>query len=786
MSTLIEFASPLRLKLVLRVLAVAALLGVSLAGVLAAHTAAVDARLAQTTVVRAQAAFERDLAVDQLSSAEEAASARLRGLGEVRDLLTDMMAIGVSDEKLRPVEAALTAASAGDVSPGEAAGAFAALSASLFELQQAMGEAAEENNTSVKLLISGILIATAVVLGLAGVSAARRSKRLAAAAAEREATQAQELRNRMLAQHASDLVAVIDADTTLQYASPSMTRLLGYDPLEREGLPLLGLVVEQDRENLLVAVTDAIERTSSSGQRTALTMRRADGIELACEMVIVNLLHEPTIGGLAVTIYDVSERKAFEERLTTAAFYDTLTELPNRELLLDRTKLALQATARDEGPTTVALFDLDQFSAIDSSSGREVGDAVLQEVARRLVATVGDHGTVARIGGDEFAVLTSRGAKGGLRLVDLLLDVLRTPVQIAGQEYPCRASAGLATVGDADQVSEIDSPDVMLSWAGTATREAKTTGGDRAVAYHDGMAAEIEERLRLTADLRRALDRNDQLFLEFQPSYDLRTGELKTAEALIRWNHPTEGRLAPYRFIPIAERTGLIVPLGSWVLRESCMQAAQWPMPMGHPPAAVSVNVAAAQLTGAEIVDEVAACLEESGLPPERLILEITETALLDDPDQLTKRLTQIRALGVRIAIDDFGTGYSSLAYLQKLPIDILKVDKSFVDAVATAETDRELATTILNMARNLSLATVAEGIEDADQANVLRALGYDTGQGYLWARPQDPDHLRPYLESGVWNQAAVDPADLPPLHPRQSPRPDGSPATPTEGISTS
>ncbi len=421
------------------------------------------------------------------------------------------------------------------------------------------------------------------------------------------------------------------------------------------------------------------------------------------------------------------------DQLKHQAFHDPLTGLANRALFTDRVEQALARSARSGARVAVLLVDLDGFKSVNDSLGHQVGDALLIEVARRLGSTLRSEDTVARLGGDEFVVLVDgvEGLDEARRLAERLGEALRPRLQLPDCDYAVTASIGVA-MGTASEVSVHD----LLRDADTAMYAAKTTGKDSVQVFAPSMHELAHERFHLQVDLREALDRSE-FILFYQPTFDLTSGHVKGFEALIRWFHPTQGMVAPDRFIPLAEETGLIVPIGRWVLREALRQAAAWDV--NHPEArslTMAINVSAVQLLAPSLLSDVREALADTGVAPSRVVLEITEGSLVDDAHGVIEVLEEIRRLGVRIAIDDFGTGYASLSYLQRLPVDILKVDRSFVMGLADGDKSHELLEAILGVGQALSLATVAEGVEDQGQLETVRSMGCDMAQGYLMSKP--------------------------------------------------
>jgi diguanylate cyclase (GGDEF)-like protein len=411
------------------------------------------------------------------------------------------------------------------------------------------------------------------------------------------------------------------------------------------------------------------------------------------------------------------------------ALHDPLTNLPNRSLFLDRLHQAEQRAPRNGTAVAVLFLDLDGFKTVNDSLGHARGDELLIAVAKRLDEALRAGDTAARLGGDEFAVLVDGldDEREAVAVAARILEALREPVTLGGQDFYVRASIGVATArrpgGD------------LLRDADLAMYQAKAQGRGRVVSFDAAMHAAMLAGMAMERDLRHALDAG-QLQLVFQPIVDLASGAALAAEALLRWSHPEHGAITPAEFIPIAEETGLIVPIGAWVLETACRAATRWDaLP-------VTVNVSSVQLRSSEFVETVAAALQASGLSAERLIVEITESVLMDDLHGTAALLRELKALGVRIAIDDFGTGHSSLQYLQQLPLDMLKIPKPFIDGLAGADGGDVLARAILDLGRSFGLAVIAEGIETERQRARLRELGCALGQGYLFARPLTPDRF--------------------------------------------
>lgn len=440
----------------------------------------------------------------------------------------------------------------------------------------------------------------------------------------------------------------------------------------------------------------------------------------------------------------LEERGSLEEELRHLAFHDGLTGLPNRALLHDRVERALAASSRRSTAVAVCFCDLDGFKAINDSLGHLAGDTILIAAGKRLSAAVRPGDTVARLGGDEFAVLMDdiEDPAVALAVAERIVSVLHEPVEINGLRVGLSVSVGLAvaTIGvDGEQ---------LLSEADSAMYEAKGAGKNRFVVFEQSMHARIAERLVLSTAFDGAILRNE-FFLLYQPQYSLRGGQLVGFEALIRWNHPTLGIISPERFIPIAEDTGHIIPIGRWAIEQACEQAAALTASGENASLTMAVNLSALQLRDPRLVDDIRTAISLGGLDPTQLVVEITEGILIADTERNIQVLVDLKALGVRLSIDDFGTGYSSLSYLRRMPIDELKIDKSFVDPLIDPDGEGvAFVKTIITLAHTLGLKVIAEGVERRDQRDLLQSLDCDNAQGYLWARPLDREHAMAFISA--------------------------------------
>ncbi len=446
--------------------------------------------------------------------------------------------------------------------------------------------------------------------------------------------------------------------------------------------------------------------------------------------------------GLAAQAASSVQNARLLDQIRHQALHDALTGLPNRALVLDRVDNMLARARRRGDPATVLFIDLDGFKTVNDTLGHEAGDRLLQAVAARLTTAVRDGDTVGRLGGDEFVVLVEETAEdhGPEVVANRIMELMREPFELedAPMLAVVTASIGIAS-GDRLTASE------LLRDADVALYRAKEAGKNRVVNFEPEMHTVIRDQAQLHSDLRNALDR-DEFFLVYQPIFDLRDRHVTGAEALLRWRHPERGIVQPASFIPMLEGTGLIVDVGRWVIFEACRQAAIL-REHGHR-LVISVNVSARQLESDGVVRDLKTAIARNGIDPDGLIIEITETTIMRDPEATARRLGEIKALGVRVAIDDFGTGYSSLAYIRQFPLDILKIDRSFISAMAGSHEADTLVHALVQLGKSLGLETLAEGIEEIDQFDELQRQECDSGQGFLLARPLEPDALEAFLGS--------------------------------------
>jgi diguanylate cyclase (GGDEF)-like protein/PAS domain S-box-containing protein len=551
-----------------------------------------------------------------------------------------------------------------------------------------------------------------------------------------------------LVKQSSDVLTILGDNAVITYQTPSVQRVFGYRPDELTATSLLDLVHPDDRGLVLASLSHASGRPGVSPPVEWRT-RHHNGSWRQSENVINNLRNDPNVGAIVINSRDVTERKQLEGQLVHQAFHDELTDLPNRVLFRDRAEHAV-ARVENIGYHAVLFLDLDDFKTINDSLGHAIGDLLLVEVAERLRRSCRRGDTASRLSGDEFAVLLEDIASPAeaTRAAERIVAALREPFELDGREVFASASIGIAVKSGREE----DAGEILRN-ADVAMYLAKSRGKARCEVFEPGMQTDALKRLELESDLRRAVE-NQELFLQYQPIVELESGTVTGIEALVRWRHPGRGIVEPLDFIASSEQTGLIVPIGRWVLQEACRQAQAWQRSYpSDPPLTINVNLSGRQLHDPDLQDDVVATLRDSGLAPQDLTLEITETVLMNDSDATIARLEELAALGVRLAIDDFGTGYSSLSYLRRFPVHVLKVAKPFVDDLAKDSDEAALANGIVQLGRTLHLQVIAEGIETRDQADLLRDMHCDMGQGFHFAKPMDPPALEQFLAQATLDQ---------------------------------
>jgi diguanylate cyclase (GGDEF)-like protein/PAS domain S-box-containing protein len=543
-----------------------------------------------------------------------------------------------------------------------------------------------------------------------------------------------EARFRSLVQNSSDVVCVVGEGGVLRYVSPAVERVLGYGMAALIGQNPLEIVHPDDLDAAVETLGAAVRNgVPDSLCRAEIRIRHADGSWHTMDISATDLRHEPSVGGVVLNARDVTDRKELEGELRHQALHDSLTGLANRALFADRVSHALQRRSDRQDMVAVLFIDLDDFKNINDSLGHAAGDDLLIEVGERLQQCVRLADTPARLGGDEFAILLEDiyTEDQVMTLARRVLESLLEPFEIGGRSV----QAG-ATIGIAIDTARASSAEVLLRNADVAMYLAKERGKARIEVFEDAMHEQAVERMELKNDMPGGLTAG-QFSVHYQPIVGLGSGDISGFEALLRWSHPTRGPIRPDVFIPVAEQSGFVLTLGAWVLDRACADLRRWRDEF--PDAAdltMSVNVSVRQLEHDGLAAQVASALARHGLAPTDLTLEVTESVLMGDTDALRARLAELRAIGVRIALDDFGTGYSSLKYLHKLPVDVVKIDRSFVTDLTNLAQDPAVVRAVVDLAAQLDLRLVAEGIEEPAQLEVLRGLGCHSGQGYFFARP--------------------------------------------------
>jgi diguanylate cyclase (GGDEF)-like protein/PAS domain S-box-containing protein len=589
-------------------------------------------------------------------------------------------------------------------------------------------------------LYVGSLAAGLLLLLLVGWRLHRLRRAALVADAQRALERRSEQRLLALIEHAGDVIAVLDRDFRIRWQSPSVTRLLGFHPDRAVGMRAIDLVHPEDRPQ----VERLLAGAHRSGAVTLYTRtRHANGEWRHLEVIADDRLADPDVQGIVLSMRDVTARQALEDELRHQAFHDALTGLANRALFEEHLVQGLARARRHHQPVAVLFLDLDDFKTINDSLGHEAGDALLREAAIRIAGAVRAEDTAARLGGDEFAVLAeaSEYDEDARTIAARLLSALAAPFYVAGRELRVSASVGLAWSDGSIGVRE------LMRDADTAMYAAKDAGKNTIRAFEAGMHRRVLDRLELTGELQHAIEQ-EQFELEYQPVVNLQTGEIYGAEALVRWSHPERGRVAPAEFIPLAEETGLIVPLGEWILRTACEQAGRWNRQRpDRPPVTIGVNVSTRQLHDPSFPALVRDVLAGTGVAPGSLALEITESLLPEDGAAVIERLAELAELGVHITVDDFGTGYSSLSRLHHFPIDTVKIDRAFIGVLERDPGKAQLVQGIVSLAESLDLVVVAEGIEHPEQAEQLRSMRARYGQGYLFSPPVPADRFWALLE---------------------------------------
>lgn len=541
-----------------------------------------------------------------------------------------------------------------------------------------------------------------------------------------------EARFRALVQNSFDIITIHDESGLTAYESPAASRVLGYPPGTLIGKTPFETVHPKDVARVREAFA-ALVRGEISAVPIVLRFRHADGSWIHLEALGNNLLENPGIRGIVLTSRDITDRKRAEERVQYLANYDVLTSLPNRFLMHDRLTQVVAQAHRNRLSAALLHIDIDRFKVVNETLGHYVGDALLKQAADRIRKVIREGDTVARVGGDEFTVVfpnvTSLQALS--KIAQEMLAELAQPFPGDGQDLFLSASIGISLFPD-----DACSVDELIRNADAAMHSAKNLGRNNYQFFTSDLNQEVQERMQIESGLRNAIGRNE-LSLLYQPKIDLATRQVIGAEALLRWTHPKLGVISPARFVPVAEEAGLVGQIGEWVLREACRQIRVW-QDAGHH-LQVAVNVSARQFQQYDLAELVREVMRDTGVRAEHLELELTESAVMHNAEASIVTLEQLAAQGVQIAVDDFGTGYSSLSYLKRLPLDVLKIDQSFVRDISSDPNDAAIVRAIITLARSLGIKVIAEGVENEAQLAFLNAYGCQYAQGYLFGQPLSP-----------------------------------------------
>lgn len=572
-----------------------------------------------------------------------------------------------------------------------------------------------------------LLLAMISLIALASIRAQRLIQEVEAAHTR---TELSKQRHRAIAAHSADAVLILDGSGYVTEGSGDVQRLLGVDGEDLNDLHVTD-ALKGSEPGAVGDIISMVTHAPDAGLEVELQVQHPDGRDRWLATRVVNLLGDEAVSGIVMHLQDVTDKKRAEEELVHRAFHDSLTGLANRPLFVDRIEQALRRRERAGTAPSVLFLDIDGFKSVNDRFGHAAGDILLKEVGARLERATRGADTIGRLGGDEFAVLIEDSGRGdeAQGTAERILSSLTLPAELDGRLITVSASIGVALAGaEATATSLLRNADIAMY-------RAKAGGKARVVTFSAQMGDEAGEDLQLRTDLPDALERG-QLELYYQPVIDLADQQVVGFEALIRWNHPTLGLLSPDRFIPLSETTGLIIPIGAWVLEEACTQAMRWQEHCGGRRNTMAVNLSARQLASDEVIDAVAHTLARTGLDPADLVLEITETTLIEDPLDAGRRLEALRRIGVQLAIDDFGTGFSSLSHLRQFPVDILKINRSFTQTITDDGGLPPIVRGLLDLGRTLGLTLVAEGIELDLQRRALTDEDCQLGQGFYFSRP--------------------------------------------------
>lgn len=569
---------------------------------------------------------------------------------------------------------------------------------------------------------------------------------------------------RLISENANDMIALVGVNGQRIYNSPGYTKILGYSPEELQSTSSFEQIHPDDRQKVIEAGKEA--RTTGVGRRLEYRVKHKDGSWRVLESTASAIRNSHgEVEKLVIVNRDITERKLGDEKLARSASYDALTELPNRAYFMEHLQRTFEFGKHTPGYNYAVLFiDVDDFKKINDTMGHVIGDQVIMEVGRRLTASLRRqdrgfnpakqeevserpmmHNLVARLGGDEFAILSAgmNDPVDATRIAKRIQETLALPLVLNKQELKISASVGVA-------LSSVPhtTPEELLRDADIAMYRAKVLGKARCEVFDQEMHTRVVDRAKLESDLRDAVKRQE-FRLHFQPIVSLKTDRISGFEALLRWQRPGVGLVGPAEFIHVAEETGLILPIGRWLLQESCRTLKLWQVTYPcDPPLTISVNVSPKQFAQANLIYESSLALQESGLDPHSLHLEITESMAMSDSAKTSHVLSQLKNLNIGISIDDFGTGYSSLDQLRRFPVDVLKIDRSFVSGMDVDNESLEIVRLVAMLAHNLGMKVIAEGVENAQHVSNLKLLGCEFGQGYFFSKPLTREDARALLES--------------------------------------
>lgn len=592
-----------------------------------------------------------------------------------------------------------------------------------------IGESAAAAAETARFVSTWLLLVTGGLVGVVGLRFSQLRTASADLAIEQQTLRRSEERFRSIIQNSADLLLIFNEAKEVKYLSPSAEQALIATPVLRP----LDWIVPQDRERVRALYYESLDQPGQN--LTAEVQLLLEGEERPFHMILTNLLHDPAVRGTLMTLRDTSERLLFQQALEFHAFHDQMTGLPNRTRFTQRLAEALRRADEDATSVGVLYLELDNWKIVGDSLGHQVADSLVSLVCERLKECLAPGQEVARVSPHGLAILVEGTDRPSVeRLAERILATCQTSFYAIGNEVFVQLSLGIAL-----SKPRQGRPDSLMREADSALQWARRNTRERFAIFDQRMHAQAVYRLELENDLRRAVARQE-FFLAYQPVVDLATGRLLELEALVRWAHPRRGVVSPGEFIGVAEETGLIHPLGRWVLREACGQLMEWQRAYpGCENLLVSVNLSPYQFRDPALVEEIGAVLRETGLEPGRLKLEITESVMAEETDSVLNAFLRLKGLGVNLAIDDFGTGYSSLAFMQRFPIDALKVDRSFVQRLGQSDQDAAIVKAIISLGKALDLTVTGEGIEQVEHASFLQEMGCDRGQGYLFGRPLSP-----------------------------------------------